>query len=503
MSSVQDDREVLIALYDTIDGAHWNNRTGWKTDKPLSAWYGVTTNAAGQVTELKLEENGLRGQIPAALGQLTNLEVLALYKNQIWGEIPATLGQLAHLKYLGLHENQLSGEIPESLGKLSRLEWLVLFNDKLSGAIPTTLGQLGNLKYLGLHNNALSGEIPEVLGQLPRLERLVLSENQLSGEIPEALGKLTELKGLGLSNNQLSGPIPVALGQLTNLEHLDLKDNGSLYAPDNTEFRTWLAKFQGVSVDDLDRAEAQTVSPSSHVAQDESNGTAFKKIERLLATVKAPGNQNQTLELLDFYLRLTQNLDTRLGAIDDGGTNSQILANSIQNTNNDLAEIQKRIAKVKKQTRDIAQQQSELEVKCKELKDEKTALETHCRDLEEAERLLAELNEEIPGIEEAIQQINKENPDFALRISDTGQKFHETVERFLKSERNRFGIMQRIEEILCLHHDDNDQVLQALKEGAEQLNLNTAIGLIDEIAKNLGDLDRCLGALTRQLDPTN
>ena len=503
MSSVQDNRGVLIALYEATDGVHWKNRTNWNTDESLNMWYGVTTNTSGLVTRLKLEENGLRGEIPAALGKLTNLEALALCNNQIWGEIPAMLGQLAHLKYLWLHENQLSGEIPAALGKLTNLEALALYNNQISGSIPETLGQLGNLKYLGLHKNGLSGEIPEALGELSRLESLVLRENQLSGHIPEALGKLTKLKGLGLSNNQLSGPIPVVLRQLTCLENLEIKDNVSLSVPKDTEFLTWLAKFQDVSIDDLGRAEAQPSSPSPHGVTDESNSAVFRDIECLLGGVKSPGDQFQTLELLDFYLRLTQALDERLHAIDDGGTNSQILANSIQNTNQDLAEIQERIAEVAKQTEDMAQQQSELEAKRKELKDEKAVLETRCRDLEEAEHLLAKLNEEIPDIEEAIQQIEKKNPDFALRVSDTGQKFHETVEQFLQSAKNGYKIIGQIGALLRLHHDDNAQILEALKEGSEQLNLNTAIDLIGEIAKNLGNLDRCLKELTEQLDSTS
>ena len=502
MSSVQDNRGVLIALYKATGGVHWKKSMNWDTDKLLNTWHGVTTNTSGLVTKLSLEENGLRGEIPAALGELTNLEALALYKNQIWGEIPATLGQLAHLKYLWLHENQLSGQIPAALGELTNLEILALYKNQISGSVPETLGQLGNLKYLGLYNNALSGEIPEALGKLSRLENLVLRKNQLSGQIPEALGQLKKLEGLGLSNNQLSGPIPVVLRQLSYLEYLELKDNFGLYAPEDTEFRTWLAKFEGVSVDELDLTKAQSLSSSPHVVLEESNGAVFEEITHLLKAVKPPGDPAQTLELLDFYLYLTETLNNRVRAIGDGGTNSQILANSIQNTNDDLEDIQKRIAKVAKQTENIAQQQSELENKREELKDEETALKTRSRDLKKAEDLIAKLKKEISNIKKAIQQIDKENPDFALRVSNTGQEFHETVEQFLQRERDRCEIMRQIEEILRLHHDDNDQILKALKESSEQLNLNTAIDLIDEIAKNLGNLDRCLKELTEQLDST-
>ena len=56
----------------------------------------------------------MSGEIPAELGNLTNLERLHLKWNQLSGEIPATLGNLANLERLNLGKNQLSGEIPLS-----------------------------------------------------------------------------------------------------------------------------------------------------------------------------------------------------------------------------------------------------------------------------------------------------------------------------------------------------------------------------------------------------
>lgn len=106
--------------------------------------------------------------------------------------------------------------------------------------------------------------------------------------------------------------------------------------------------------------------------------------------------------------------------------------------------------------------------------------------------MLAKLETEIPHIEKAIENIKKENPDFALRVNDTGHEFHEMVEQFLQSERNGYKIIGQIEELLRLYRD----------EDLEPLSLSTAIDLIDEIAKDLGDLDRSLGELTTQLDST-
>ena len=59
--------------------------------------------------------------------------------------------------------NQLSGEIPPELGNLANLEDLALHRDQLSGAIPPELGNLANLTRLDLSFNQLTGCVPSGL----------------------------------------------------------------------------------------------------------------------------------------------------------------------------------------------------------------------------------------------------------------------------------------------------------------------------------------------------
>ena len=61
-------------LYDATGGPDWTDSRNWKTDAPLAEWFGVTTDADGRVTALKMNGNGLVGLIPAELGSLENLE---------------------------------------------------------------------------------------------------------------------------------------------------------------------------------------------------------------------------------------------------------------------------------------------------------------------------------------------------------------------------------------------------------------------------------------------
>ena len=70
---------------------------------PLGSWHGVTTNGMGRVTGLALGGNGLSGNAPAALGQLTALASLELDGNSgLTGSIPSAWTALTALTTLDL-----------------------------------------------------------------------------------------------------------------------------------------------------------------------------------------------------------------------------------------------------------------------------------------------------------------------------------------------------------------------------------------------------------------
>ena len=202
----------LLALYRATNGEGWTDNSNWLSSRPVGEWYGVETNGRGQVVAVDLYWNGLRGTIPSELGELKELEELALGSDELRGRIPPELGNLPRLRVLTLSHNQLSGPIPASLGELPvTLESLSLNGNRLTGGIPTELGQLRGLSVLRLDENALTGAIPVELGQLKHLTELDLADNHLTGQIPPELGQLTELRKLYLAGNRLNGCIPMEL----------------------------------------------------------------------------------------------------------------------------------------------------------------------------------------------------------------------------------------------------------------------------------------------------
>ena len=213
-----EERAALVALYEATDGANWRRNDNWLTDEPISAWFGIFTYESGEVSDLILENNQLRGSVPE-LAALTQLKSLRLAHNQLTGPIPE-LYAFTKLKRLHLHANRLSGPIPD-LSALTLLTHLYLSGNELTGQIPD-LAALTNLIVLDLGSNQLSGPIP-ALDALTNLRILSIHANQLNGSIPD-LRALLYLTELNLGSNQLTGPIPV-LNSFTNLSGLHLNDN--------------------------------------------------------------------------------------------------------------------------------------------------------------------------------------------------------------------------------------------------------------------------------------
>ena len=217
------DCEALLAGKDTLVGTGTLN---WSADVPMVNWDGVSVgNSPTRVLGLDLAEDQLTGEIPSALGDLSNLTELYLTGNRLTGEIPPELGDLSNLTELNLTGNRLTGEIPSELGGLSNLMGLILDGNQLTGEIPSELGGLSNLMGLILNGNQLTGEIPSELGGLSNLLALDLAGNRLTGGIPSELGGLSNLMGLWLNLNQLTGEIPSELGGLSNLDSLWLAGN--------------------------------------------------------------------------------------------------------------------------------------------------------------------------------------------------------------------------------------------------------------------------------------
>lgn len=230
-NSLEMDSVALVALYNSTDGANWNNNENWLTG-PIDTWNGVTVQN-DRVVAVDLHENNLAGTLPSRIGKLSALQSFVLWGNQLTGELPSELGDMSSLRTLDLGLNQFVGQIPPQLGNLTNLNALFIGSgSQLSGEIPASLGQLTNLTLLALDGNQLEGTIPPELGALSQLQYLFLHGNLLYGYIPETFGQLQSLNVLNLGDNILFGQIPVDLCNLP-LSEVNFEQNYfNIYACD-------------------------------------------------------------------------------------------------------------------------------------------------------------------------------------------------------------------------------------------------------------------------------
>ncbi|MDJ0754533.1 MAG: hypothetical protein QNJ45_13500 [Ardenticatenaceae bacterium] len=209
--------EALVILYQELDGERWRHGSGWFQNNTPCSWNRKIISCSEQnITGLFMPGEGLTGDMPPEIGDLTELTALNLIGNNL-SSIPPEIGRLTNLAYLDLGANNLSS-VSQEIGRLINLTYLSLGNN-LSG-VPPEIGNLTNLNRLFLGGNNLS--LPSEIGRLTSLTHLGL--NGVTTTLPAEIWTLTNLTYLNLSGSNLAILSP-EIGNLTNLAELHLADN--------------------------------------------------------------------------------------------------------------------------------------------------------------------------------------------------------------------------------------------------------------------------------------
>lgn len=181
-------------------------------------------NLSTSIEFFRAFECGIKGSIPAGLGNLSNLRAIHLDHNGLTGSVPKDIGKLKKLAQIYLEYNRLEGQIPSQLCEISMLGALSLSGNMLTGAIPSCLGKMKSLRTVFLDSNRFTSALPNIW-DLTDIWALNLSTNMLTGQIPLEISNLKVLRDLDLSWNQFSGYIPDSIGDTQSLETLSFAHN--------------------------------------------------------------------------------------------------------------------------------------------------------------------------------------------------------------------------------------------------------------------------------------
>ncbi|KAL3910311.1 MAG: hypothetical protein SGARI_002188, partial [Bacillariaceae sp.] len=137
---------------------------------------------------LDVSNNLLTGSLPSEVGRSANgasaLKFASFRNNTLTKSIPASLmTHLSGLTHFDVSFNGLTGDCPSAIGDMTDLSYLFLSDNHLSmvgGTIPEHLQSLTLLRELSLGNLELQGSIPTWLDNFKDLRLLDFAQNQLT-----------------------------------------------------------------------------------------------------------------------------------------------------------------------------------------------------------------------------------------------------------------------------------------------------------------------------------
>jgi len=134
------ERFALSEFYAAAGGDSWSNNSGWDADSLVSNWHGVTVSSRDTlVRRLALPNNGLRGSLASAIGNLTKLETLDIANNSLTGGIPVAITSMDALDTIRISGNtDMDGPLPFQMSEMTGLKALYYADTGMCASPSTT-----------------------------------------------------------------------------------------------------------------------------------------------------------------------------------------------------------------------------------------------------------------------------------------------------------------------------------------------------------------------------
>lgn len=190
-------RYTMAVIYFAFGGRKWRNCSSMVNNSPCVTeserylskesecdWFGSKCNQKGLMKQIQLVNNDLRGAMPSEITSLESLTRLELQDGGIVGPLPGAIGNMTKLEVIQLNGNIMDGQIPSSLYLLSNLKILDLSFNDFVGTLSDDIGNLEQLEMLQLDNNKFESSIPETVANLDRLVGASFEKNLFGGTMP-------------------------------------------------------------------------------------------------------------------------------------------------------------------------------------------------------------------------------------------------------------------------------------------------------------------------------
>lgn len=233
------DYVALKEIWEALDGKNWYYYgdsyplgVNWNFDKDIDTWGnqpGVSLGVNGRVTSLTLGAFGAKGDIPAVLGQLTELTFLDLgnHNDLLGGNIFPNIERNIHDRknFYNLYlKKDIRASFSETMVEGFKMKGLDLGAPQAPArSIPQTRDVMP-----GSVTNGISS-IPKEIGNLTKIEKLFIANGYIS-EIPEEIALLENCTDIEIYNCPLMTSYPMAINRMPELELINMASNPQLSA---------------------------------------------------------------------------------------------------------------------------------------------------------------------------------------------------------------------------------------------------------------------------------
>lgn len=237
---------ALKEIWDALQGETWSyigenypKGTNWNFNKDIDMWGdqpGVGLDSEGRVTILNIGDFNPKGDIPAVLGELTELTVLTLgtHNDMLGGVSPEyPIGENKDKKKLEkVREDYYNRAVKKDpLASFSEVlqKGFELQGKKIKKASRITPKDVQP----GDYTNGITS-IPDEIGNLTKLEQFYVANAKIT-DLPATMKNLVECRDVEVYNCPLMKKLPAVLAELSNMEALNIAMNKQISAEDMLE----------------------------------------------------------------------------------------------------------------------------------------------------------------------------------------------------------------------------------------------------------------------------
>lgn len=248
------DYYALRAIWEALDGQNWyyvgenfNKGANWNFNKDVDLWGdqpGVELHANGRVARLDISEFAFRGDMPAALGQLTELVELYLgtHNDASNSTYDPTLDPNKSLSERSRNRMELHGEwlrtihVPTQMSEPCaralaehgiEVEATKLYREMSEEQIFDSKGHQRTIRKMdtshGRLNNGLRS-LPKEIGNLKKLEYFYIANSEIT-ELPDEIAELISCTDVEVYNCPKMEKFPLALAQMPEIVSLNIANN--------------------------------------------------------------------------------------------------------------------------------------------------------------------------------------------------------------------------------------------------------------------------------------